>query len=284
MADTEPEKPKERKSRQERLIGALDSWQKVVLAITTLVVAVGGLTAAVIRVTQATRQGVNSVANHPTVARSFDGSGQSSTRGSSPATTAVPVTAAPATATKVPSTTAPVPLANWPHTATFNGTNSQATLPGPALNTGAGASFTVSAWVDLSSTGDWATAVSQDTAVSSSFFLQYSLGNDAWAFSRVLTDTVGAGAARAASTTPPVTGQWTHLVGVFDASDGQLSLYVNGVLQGTAQDITPFAGQGDVVIGRARSNNGDSDWFPGMIRDVEVFQQALTASQISALS
>jgi concanavalin A-like lectin/glucanase superfamily protein len=273
MADTKPEKP-QRKSRQERLIGALDSWQKVVLAITTLVVAVGGLTATVIRVTQSTRQGVNSVANHPTTA-------------------AVPVTAAPAaapaTATKVPPTTAPVaappvPLANWPHTATFNGTNSQATLPGPALDTGAGASFTVSAWVDLYSTSDWATAVSQDTAVSSSFFLQYSLGNAAWAFSRVITDTVDAGAARALSTTPPVTGQWTHLVGVYDASDGQLSLYVNAILQGTARDITPFAGQGDVVIGRARSNDGDSDWFPGMIKDVEVFQQALTASQISALS
>jgi hypothetical protein len=178
---------------------------------------------------------------------------------------------------------APVPLASWLQTATFNGTNSQVTVPGPVLNTGAGASFTVSAWVDLSSTSNWATAVSQDAAVSSSFFLQYSLDDDAWAFSRTSTDTVAAGAARAVSSTPPATGQWTHLVGVYNWSGRQLSLYVNGALQGTAQDPTPFAGQGDVVIGRARSNNGDSDWFPGMIKDVEIFQQALTASQVSAL-
>ena len=48
-------------------------------------------------------------------------------------------------------------------------------------------------------------------------------------------------------------------------------------------DITPFAGHGDVVIGRAKSFGRLSDWFPGMIRDVEVFQQALSASQVKVL-
>jgi hypothetical protein len=94
MADTETKKPQQQKSRQERLIGALDSWQKVVLAITALVLALGGLIAAGIKVSQTVRQGVSSVANHssnPTDARPLDGSARSAASGSSPATTATAV-------------------------------------------------------------------------------------------------------------------------------------------------------------------------------------------------
>ena len=176
-----------------------------------------------------------------------------------------------------------VPLARWQGTETFNGKSTQATVPGPALKTGAGASFTVSAWVDLASTASFATAVSQDAAVSSSFFLQYAQANNAWAFSRIASDTANSAGIRAVSKTPPTVGRWTELVGVYNAPDGLLTLYVNGVMQGEARDNTPFAGQGELVIGRAKYNGGPTDWFPGKIKDVEVFQQALTAAQVKTL-
>jgi Concanavalin A-like lectin/glucanases superfamily len=199
---------------------------------------------------------------------------------------------APRSTAAISSTAAPVPLASWIAMEDFNGTSDEVTLPGPELNTGAEASFTVSAWVKISSSAlaylsehnQYATAVSEDTAMSSSFFLQYSVDDKAWAFSRVYTDTVGAGAARALSEHALVVpGKWTHLVGVYSAPDGELSLYVGGVLCGSAQDATPFAG-GDVVIGRARSNGGDGDWFPGFIKSVNLFQLALTPEQVSALT
>jgi hypothetical protein len=174
---------------------------------------------------------------------------------------------------------APAPLASWPGPGTFNGVSTQATLPGPALSTGAGASFTVSAWVDLASTRTYATAVSQDAAVDSSFYLQYSSANDAWAFARVTADS----GVRAVSKAPPATGQWTRLAGVYSAPDGRLTLYVNGVMQGTARVTAPIAGHGDLVIGRAKFAGGPTDWFPGKIKDVEAFQVALTASQVKAL-
>jgi hypothetical protein len=174
---------------------------------------------------------------------------------------------------------APAPLVSWQGPGTFNGVSTQATLPGPALSTGAGASFTVSAWVDLSRTGSFATAVSQDAAVNSSFYLQYSPANDAWAFARVTADS----GIRAVSKAPPATGQWTRLAGVYNAPDGQLTLYVNGVMQGTARVIAPIAGHGDLVIGRGKFAGGPTDWFPGKIKDVEAFQVALTASQVKAL-
>jgi Concanavalin A-like lectin/glucanases superfamily len=176
------------------------------------------------------------------------------------------------------------PIASWPSPETCNGTNYWFTLPDSALDTGAGESFTVSVWVYLTSTGGWATAVSEDGTVNSAFYLQYSWQDNRWAFSRALSDTVGADAIRALSKTPPVTGRWTHLVGVYSSSAQQLSLYVNGVLAGTKPYSTPFDGQGDVVVARAESDSEDTDWFPGQISDIQVFQQALTASQVSALS
>jgi uncharacterized protein involved in exopolysaccharide biosynthesis len=43
MANTEPDKPQPKKPLLERLVGGLDSWYKVVIATTALVVAVIGL-------------------------------------------------------------------------------------------------------------------------------------------------------------------------------------------------------------------------------------------------
>jgi hypothetical protein len=180
-------------------------------------------------------------------------------------------------------TGAPVPLARWAGTGSFNGESTQATVPGPALSTGPGASFTVSAWVDLASTRTFATAVSQDAALNSSFYLQYSSIENAWAFSRVYGDTTNSSGLRAISSTPPVVGQWTELVGVYSAPDRLLTLYVNGVRQGKVRDPTPFAGQGHVVIGRGKYDGVPADWFPGKIKDVQIFQQALTPSQVKAL-
>ncbi|MGD0559893.1 MAG: LamG-like jellyroll fold domain-containing protein [Streptosporangiaceae bacterium] len=181
------------------------------------------------------------------------------------------------------SVTGPVPLAIWQQTESFNGTSSATSLPDVALDTGPGASFTVSAWVYLTSTGAFATAVSQDGTVDSSFYLQYAKTDNAWAFSRVASDGTNPTGIRALSSIQPTTNQWVHLVGVYSAPAGLLTLYVNGNAQGTATDTTPFAGQGGLVIGRAEYNSGPTDWFPGMIKDIEVFQQALSAAQIQAL-
>jgi hypothetical protein len=37
------------------------------------------------------------------------------------------------------------------------------------------------------------------------------------------------------------------------------------------------------VVGRAKYSGLPSDWFTGKIKDVEVFQKALTASQVKSL-
>ena len=170
----------------------------------------------------------------------------------------------------------------------FNGTDSQIYTDGPVLSTGSGRSFTVSAWVDMTAlpaSGQYdETAVSQDGGTDSGFYLQYTEPADRWAFSRVASNGENPTAYRALSASAPSLSTWTHLVGVYNAANDTQYLYVNGVAQGTATDSTPFSSSGDLAIGRAQYNGQNTDWLKGAIKKVEVFDAALSPSQVSALS
>lgn len=169
--------------------------------------------------------------------------------------------------------------------AIFDGTNSDFTTSGPVLDTAPGSSFTVSAAVNLGSTSGFQTILSQDGTYDSGFFLQYIGASDQWAFARVTgdTDSGPAGIRALSTTTVPALNTWTRLVGVFNASDDQLSLYVNGVLQGTATDSSPFAASGDLAIGRGQFDGAPTDWFKGDADQIEVWNVALTSAQVAKI-
>jgi hypothetical protein len=161
-------------------------------------------------------------------------------------------------------------------TALFDGGTSQIMTRGPVLRTGKGRGFTVSAWVCLSGRPSfYATAVSQDADAVSGFYLQYSAAQNRWAFARP--------GLRALSYAVPEPGVWTHLVGVYEGPRNQLVLYVDGTQEAGIDDSNPVAAHGPLVIGRATADGGPSDWFPGSIKQVQVFQRALTAAQVKAL-
>jgi Concanavalin A-like lectin/glucanases superfamily len=167
--------------------------------------------------------------------------------------------------------------------AAFNGTDSDVATTTSILNTGSGASFTVSAWVYVTSSHTFATAVSQDSGTDSGFYLQYIGASDkSWAFSRVTANDKTADGIRAMAPGAALR-KWTHLVGVYEGSTGQLLLYVNGVLDGTAVDHEPFAATGSLAIGRAEFGGDLVDWFPGDISDVRVYASALTPHQVAAI-
>ncbi len=171
--------------------------------------------------------------------------------------------------------------------AAFDGTNSDIVTSGSVLDTAPGSSFTVSAVVDMTAipaNGASATVVSQDGTNDSGFYLQYAGAEKRWAFSRVAGDTnAGPAGIRALSTSGPALNTWTRLVGVFDAADDQLRLYVNGVLQGTATDSSPFAATGDLAIGRAQYDGKPADWFQGAAGEIKVYDVALTAAQVAKI-
>ncbi|OKK10938.1 protein kinase [Streptomyces sp. CB02400] len=204
-----------------------------------------------------------------------------------------------------PSATAPQPVGHWPldetsgtvardtagghhGTATgvtwgpggggavFDGRGSQIVTGGPVLETGEGRSFTVAAWVRLSTApGNWATAVSQDAEDASAFYLQYAVGENRWALSRP--------GQRAVGRSEPAVNVWTHLVGVCAGQARTLRLYVNGVQEAEAEDTNPMSATGPFIIGRASYGGQAVDFFPGAVRDVRVFDRALTAARIKNL-
>lgn len=96
------------------------------------------------------------------------------------------------------------------------------------------------------------------------------------------------------------TGQWHHLALVVDATGGQLYFYIDGFLVGAV----PTSFTGDVAAPPAEENEiafmghyyaqyriGVSDpyfdyemnYFKGMIDDLRIFDQALSAAQIAAV-
>ncbi|KUL35432.1 protein kinase [Streptomyces sp. NRRL F-4489] len=160
--------------------------------------------------------------------------------------------------------------------ALFNGLSSQISTRDPVLDTAPGHSFTVSAWVFLTSANGFATAVSQGTSGGSAFYLQYAGADRRWAFSRP--------GVRALATQPPALNTWTHLVGVCDAASGRLLLYVNGTQQATATDTRPTTPPGPLLIGRATLDSRPVDYFTGRIKNVQVYDRALNAEQIAALN
>ncbi|MGW5659347.1 LamG-like jellyroll fold domain-containing protein [Streptomyces sp. NPDC003758] len=167
--------------------------------------------------------------------------------------------------------------------AVFNGTaNAYGQADGPAVNTSG--SFTVSAWVKLASTSANSTFLGQDGKVASGFQLYYSTAYG-WTFNRHATDTTGAATIRTYSGTSAVTtGTWTHLTGVYDQATASLKLYVNGSQSGTTTAFTsPWEATGPLQIGRRLYNGTYAENANGSIADVQVYGEALTASQVSSM-
>jgi hypothetical protein len=262
-------------------------------------------------------QRVPSVSARPTLTRSGPPASPGTTVSSPPSSAAAAPPAAPATTNATAPTTVsvPEPVSWWPlddrtgttaadsmgahpgtasninwcipqygSCAAFNGTDSDIVTSGPVLDTAPGSSFTVSAVVDMTATAGFETIVSQDGTDDSGFYLQYLGTSNLWAFARVVSDTdQGPAGIRALSTSVASLNTWTRLVGVFDASDDQLRLYVNGALEGTATDTTPFAATGPLAIGRGQFDGQPTNWFTGAAGEIQVWNVALTSAQVAKI-
>ena len=163
----------------------------------------------------------------------------------------------------------------------LNGTSAAATSTGAVLSTTG--SFSVAAWVRLSSLTGWRTAISQDGTNVSAFWLQYgqSLGNK-FSFTMHSTDATSSTVMRALSTTVATTGTWYHLVAVRDKLAGTMKLYVNGRLEATTNYTGGWTSSGNLAVGRARWINSN-DWFSGAVDDARAYAGALTDAEVTAL-
>ncbi|MDD1064161.1 LamG domain-containing protein [Streptomyces cocklensis] len=161
--------------------------------------------------------------------------------------------------------------------------------------------FSVSAWVRIPNpaAGDTSSkiAVTQNGVYNSEFSLYYSTYYQRWIFGRYAEDTATATLTRtmqtnctgnASSGTKCIGsdgGEWTHLVGVSDATAHQNQLYVNGYLVSTTPytQTTPWPTPGGLELGADNRAGVDAEFLGGDIDDARAFDRILTGSEIQTM-
>jgi len=173
----------------------------------------------------------------------------------------------------------------------LDGTTGYAATSGQIINTTG--SYTVSAWAKLSTSfnpnGDYTVVAQRDgTGLRCAFYLQYSTTLKGWTLVIPSSDTASpTGYYHAGYNVTATAGQWTHLVGVYDATTGTMSLYVNGHLAGTGSDLLPWNASANsplLIGGSDNDSNGSEADFPGEISDVHTFNTALSPVAATTLS
>jgi hypothetical protein len=143
-------------------------------------------------------------------------------------------------------------------------------------------SYSVSAWVKLTSTAATATVVAEGGINNTAFALQYNKTYNAWTFSAAGSDSATpATSPHVSATTAPTANAWTHLVGTYNAATHAMNLYINGTpVPGTVSNTTPWNATGSFDIGHA----GTGSYLPGLLSTVQAWNYTLTPQQVSALN
>ena len=165
----------------------------------------------------------------------------------------------------------------------FNGTSNKITAPRiTAYDFGATTSFTFEAWINHP-VGSF---ISQELIVErkSSGPLYVSLKFDKSTAARFELRNDASVKFVVAGTTNLYDGKWHHVVGVRDAANNQLRIYVDGELQNTAPAVSASGfTSSDAGIGiGGRNLPGDAypSYFNGKIDEVAIYNSALSASTI----
>lgn len=159
----------------------------------------------------------------------------------------------------------------------FDGSSGLIVLPS-GLNTNGLGALTVEAWINLSNTSFVGTAFVVGSDAPSSTHLGFLLGiTTTTVFFRTGT---GSGQNQVSNNRSLSASTWYHLVGVFAGTS--ITTYLNGVQLGTAAVTasTIATTTNQINIG-ARPNNS-SNYFPGVMDEVAIYNYALTSSQIAA--
>jgi hypothetical protein len=163
-----------------------------------------------------------------------------------------------------------------------------ATLP-VAGNDG---SFSVSAWVHPAKCSGTCAALAADAAQTYEFALKYQHSCHAngrtgpcWKFAMPVSDSPTATVLSAASAPGSARlNRWTQLTGVFNASRGQLTVFVNAAQAGQVTNFSPWAAPapGQVRIGNLRPGGTAHDWS-GRISNACIFYGVLQSADVTLL-
>lgn len=178
---------------------------------------------------------------------------------------------------------------NKPNTAfLFDGSKSYMTVRDNADLRLNNTDFTINVWVNLNT---------YNSTSGSQIMTKRTSGiNNGWGFSITGTQsTVGAaggiyfgpggGNAYALSTKKVTLNKWSMITVVYNVNKQQVSLYLDGVLDNTTNNIpTPSALiTANLFIGADNINNGTSYYINGALDDVRIYNKALSATLIQKL-
>jgi len=155
-------------------------------------------------------------------------------------------------------------------------------------------SYSVAAWVyadtlTRTDTATWDSIITKGTsgegaAENHNYLLAYNAASgfgtvNRWLF--VLENSVGSNC-NLLGNAAANTGQWYHVVGVFDDTLNTSTLYVDGAQQNqVACSLTPNTNDLPVRIGKDQNSSGN--YWNGKIDDVRIYNRALSAAEVLAL-
>ncbi|PYC68375.1 hypothetical protein C7C46_29160 [Streptomyces tateyamensis] len=179
-----------------------------------------------------------------------------------------------------PNTKAPI---TPPNVAVFNGSTSKIETTGPIVDPTK--SFTVSAWAKPSAYNG--VVLGQDAGNTQSFMLWPDSNGNVWHFAMATADPTNGWPYDVTSdvnTNANVQlNTWTQLSASYNATTGQMSLYVNGNLAGIGQHKPFSSTAGSFTIGRWQNNgNKNASPFSGSISDVSVYNAPSTPGNLTA--
>lgn len=157
---------------------------------------------------------------------------------------------------------------------------------GDALETESGVldtrgGYSVAAWVRLSEQSGTQVAVSQDGESVSAFSLRYEAGSERFAFAVAERD-AAEDPVRVRAADPAEGGRWYHLLGVRDAANGTIRLYVDGTRADETAFCPGFESTGPTVVGRGRFDGIATSYWRGSVNEVRVFEWALSDEDAAA--
>lgn len=163
----------------------------------------------------------------------------------------------------------------------LDGVNGVAQATAPVIDTSK--SFSISAWVRPANAAKTGVVAAVTGTKSTATGLGYDASTKRWTFTRTSADVNVPVVSKVSSKEAPVNGAWAHLLGTYDATTGQLQLFVNGRLQQTAQSSAGWQATGPLTVGRGKSAGTPTGAFAGTVDRLAVWQRTLFADEIPPL-